>query len=510
MSHSQRWPEDEMQDVQVISGQALRSVPSLRLSLLLFMVAPLIAVLAIAGYYSLQRLEQQVEKRMQEDIELIGRAIRGPLEYALEHGREDSLSQALSSAFRIGRVYGAYVYDKEGRKIATSGPREPVVRSKYLAELAAGDRTGEYQESGDKEVYSYFVPLSDSLGRNSGLLHLTRDGTDIQRYIEEVRRQALLLLLLLSLLLLVIVVYGHHRMIGRNVKTLARSMARIAQGERHHRAASHGPQEVRQLADGMNAMLDSIARSEQELANQRQAQAHLEKELQHSRKMAAIGRLSAGVAHELGTPLSVVSGKAQRMLRRSDLPDHVALVFTEIRDAVQRMEHIVRQLLDFGRTNKLRLRPMALNDLAECAAAQVRAEAQQKSIDLRLEGPQPAPILELDRVRLEQGLANLLRNAVQATGPGGQVRLGWFDRERHAGFYVADDGPGIAPELHCRLFEPFFTTKEVGEGTGLGLSVAQAAVDDHHGRLEIGASELGGALISIFLAKADNNKGDQR
>lgn len=472
---------------------------SLRFSLLLFLVVPLIGVLAAAGYYSLQRLEVQVEKRMQEDIELIARTLRGPLEYALEHGREGSLAQAVSSAFRFGRVYGVYVYDHKGRKIATSGPREPLVRSRHLAEMAEGDRIGSYQEADGQQIYSYFVPLSDSVGRNAGLLQLTRNGADIQQYIQRVRQQAIVLLSLLSLLVVGIVVYGHHRVIGHNLRHLVRSMARIESGERKHRARHRGPREVRQLADGMNAMLDSIARSEQQLELQRQEQARLEQQLLQSQKMAAIGQLSAGVAHELGTPLSVVSGKAQRMLRNSHLPEPVELVFREIREAVQRMEHIVRQLLDFGRGNQLRLRRMALDDIAECAASQVRDEALRKSITLTLGGVQPAPVMSVDSVRMEQALVNLLRNAVQAVDIGGTVRLDWFHNGDQLGFQIADDGPGVPETLHSRLFEPFFTTKAVGEGTGLGLAVALAAAGDHGGRLEVGSSDLGGALFSMVF-----------
>ncbi|MFO7983440.1 MAG: ATP-binding protein [Desulfuromonadales bacterium] len=485
------------------SGRGL----SLRVSLLLFLVLPLIGVLSLAGYFSLQRLEQEVEKRMQEDIELIARAIRGPLEYSMEQGREGSIEKALSSVFRFGRVYGAYVYDKDGKRIASSGPSEPVVGTRHLAELAAeGDRKGEYRHEADgQQVYSYFVPLSDSGGLNTGLLQLTREGSDFKNYINQVRHQALVLLILLSLLLLGIVVYGHHRLIGRNLGLLVRSMSRIEGGDRDHRASFSGPREIRQLTQGMNAMLDSIERSERKLDSQRQEQAQLERRLQQSEKMAAIGQLAAGVAHELGTPLSVVSGKAQRMQRRNELPEIATTEFREIRDAVQRMEHIVRQLLDFGRGNGLRLRPTAFADIAECAASQVRDEAAGKGVALTVTGPRPSPVLPIDRVRLEQALVNLVRNAVQATGPGGQVYLEWFDRTGEIGFRVTDDGPGVPEENHARLFEPFFTTKPVDQGTGLGLAVAQAAVRDHAGRLEVDRSDLGGASFSIIIEKTEDS-----
>lgn len=475
---------------------------SLRISLLIFLVIPLIGALTFAGYISLHRLELQVEKRMQEDIELIARAIRGPLEYALSQGREGSVSQALSSAFRIGRVYGAYVYDDRGRKIAASGPQEPLVQSGQLAELAAeGDRTGEYQESGGKKIYSYFVPLTDSAGRNSGLLQLTREGSDFRRYIQGVRQQAVILLVLLSGLLLGIVVYGHHRIIGRNLGALVRSMARIEAGDRSHRAALIGPREIRMLALGMNDMLDSIARSERELEDRRQTQIRLENQLYQSRKMAAIGQLAAGVAHELGTPLSVVSGQAQRLLRDRSLPSKVTNELGAIRDAVQRMENIVRQLLDYGRKNQLQTRRMSLDDVACSVVAQLQGQAAAKNVALIAEGPRPAPQFAFDRVRIEQALLNLVRNAVQAAPEEGRVQLEWFDEDCQLGYRVLDDGPGVPQELLGRLFEPFFTTKPVDEGTGLGLAVAQAAARDHGGVISCDQSELGGAQFKMVFDK---------
>ncbi|MFW6324809.1 MAG: sensor histidine kinase, partial [Desulfovibrionales bacterium] len=380
--------------------------------------------------------------------------------------------------------------------------RETGIEGSHVAELAAGgDRIGEYQESDGKQMYSFFIPLSDSLGRNTGLLQLTRDGADFQEYIHQVRLQGLLLLLLLSCVLAGIVVYGHHRVIGRNLGLLVRSMARIESGHRKHRAALSGPREVRQLAAGMNSMLDSIARAETKLEQQRHEQSKLEHQLEQSRKMAAIGQLAAGVAHELGTPLSVVSGKAQRLLRRSDLPEPAVKGFHQIRDAVHRMELIVRQLLDFGRSNPLRLRSRRMNDLARCAAAHIQKEADELSVTVRTVGPLPAPILEVDSMRMEQALINLLRNGVQAAGPGGIVSLEWFETGSCLGFHVADDGPGIPEGLHMKLFEPFFTTKPVDQGTGLGLSVAESAIRDHGGSLEVGRSVLGGAQFTILFKK---------
>ncbi|MFH7321539.1 ATP-binding protein [Desulfurivibrio sp. D14AmB] len=480
---------------------------SLRLTLVLFLGLPLLLLLGAASFSGLRGLENRVELQMQKDVELIARAIRGPLEHALEFERQRSLDRTLSSAFRFSEVYGVYVYDREGRQVAASGPAEPEVQRRELVQLAAeGDRLGSYDEADGEEVYSYFVPLSDSVGRTLGLLQLTRDGSQFKDDIMQARHRALLLLSLLSLTLLGLVLFGHHRIIGTHLTALVDSMARIAAVERRHRAIPRGPTEIRQLAVGMNNMLDSIAAGEAQLARQRAEQRQLEERLRQSEKMAAIGVLAAGVAHELGTPLSLVGGKAQRMLRREQSPDNAA-AFQEIRRAVERMSHIVRQLLDFGHTNQARQPRRKVVDtalLAGNAADQVREQATAAGVELVLGGVQPPPHLQLDPIRMEQALANLLLNAVQAfegTAPTSPplVRLTWFGDDQQAGFTVEDNGPGVAEELHSRLFEPFFTTKDVGRGTGLGLAVVHSAVQEHGGGIEVGRSEFGGARFTLHL-----------
>ena len=493
----------------MLSAETLRNSLSLRASLLLFLVLPLIFILFAAGYVSLQRLELETERRMQEDLELIARAIRGPLEYSLEQNREGSVQQALDSLFRLKRVYGAYLYDQQGTRIAASGAREPNISSGQLVKLAAdGDRLGEYQQTEDVHIYSYFVPLADSVGRNIGLLQLTREGSDISEYIHRIRLQALVFLGVLSIILLTVLLYGHHRIVGRNLRKLVQSMARIERGERHHRAKNSGPAEVRQLSSGMNAMLDSMAQSKRQLEHQAREQDRLKNQLLQSQKMAALGQLAAGVAHELGSPISVISGKAQRMLRRQDLSQDIHQSFKQILEAVAKTEHIVHQLLDFGRQNPLRKKALPMDQIVASALVQLEPLLAEKAVKLVCSGKPPAPTLQVDQVRIEQSLVNLLMNAVQAVEEGGRIEYGWFNNSSGTGFYVADDGPGIAEDIRSRLFEPFFTTKTVGEGTGLGLSVAQAAVQDHGGVLEATTSSLGGALFTMTFPCQKLSEGD--
>lgn len=472
---------------------------SLRAALLGFVLFPLLLVVLLAGWSGLRSLESHVEKRMQQDIELVARAIQLPLSDALAHDRLNQIQQALDSAFRIDQVYGAYVYDDSGRLVAASGPRSPSMERRRDARLATVTGThGIYDDRNGDEVYSFFMPLTDAGGRINGLLQVTRHGSDFRDDLAQVRSRSLLALAGVGLLLLAIVFWGQQRVVGRHVDRLVVFMALVGQGDRTARVKVEGPHEFRVLAEAMNRMLAGIQRSTAELEIQRQRQNTLEDRLRQSEKLAAIGQLAAGVAHELGTPLGVINGQAQRALRHTSPESSPGQALKKIRGEVQRMDRIVRQLLDFGRRNPSRTRPEPVGRLVAAALSQVAEQAREAGVKITVLNDDPGPTMPMDRIRLEQALTNLLRNALQASSAG-QVHLSWSTTGGWLELRVDDDGPGIDPAHRKRLFEPFFTTKSVGSGTGLGLSVAHGAVTEHHGEMSVEDSPLGGARLVIRL-----------
>jgi signal transduction histidine kinase len=357
---------------------------------------------------------------------------------------------------------------------------------------------------GDEEVFSYFVPLTDSGGRINGLLQVARHGSDFRDYVVRVRQQALWLLLVAGVLLATVILYGHHRAIGSHFGDLLNGMTRVGAGDRGHRVPVQGPREVYELSREMNAMLDSLSHQEQMLTQQRADQVELEQRLRQSEKMAVIGQLAAGVAHELGTPLNVVDGKAQRALRVPGLPAQVVSALHEIRREVRRTSGIVRQLMDFGRRNSLRRSRERVDRLLQEACAQLGEMVAQRKIHLDVDFLGRGPGVWVDRVRIEQALTNLVRNALQAAAC--RVRIAWFETPGTVGFLVDDDGPGVQADRRDRLFEPFYTTKQVNEGTGLGLAVAHAAVQDHGGTIHVERSPLGGARFRVVLPVQDGDK----
>jgi two-component system NtrC family sensor kinase len=220
--------------------------------------------------------------------------------------------------------------------------------------------------------------------------------------------------------------------------------------------------------------------------------------------LVTVGQLAAGVAHELGTPLNVISGHA-KMIVTGEVAGAEALESARIAlEQTERMTNIVRQLLDFSRRRRAQPTQVGIADIATANAHMLATVAQKKEVGITLDVKDTGLTGLLDLVQLQQALTNLVMNAIQAVPHRGHVEI-VVDRLRDAAggngalISVSDDGPGIPVEDRARVFEPFFTTKGVGEGTGLGLAVAIGLVKENGGTIEVDESHFGGARLSIVL-----------
>ncbi len=478
----------------------MRNSGSLRNAVLLFVLLPLLGILVAVGMLGLRELEGQMMRRLQDDIELVARSIRLPIAAAMVRGDTAAVQEALDSVFQIDQVFGAYVYDSSGERVATSGPRSPLLEHRRDARALTAEGTqGSVEERRGREVFSFFLPLFDGAGQVVGLLQVTRDLSRFQDYLARLRWIGSTALGLLAVVFLLVVLVGHHRAVGRHVRALMAAMEPIGTGEAGLRVPQRGPDELRRLGASINAMIGRWEASEQRLRDQRAREARLERELLQSEKLAAIGRLAAGLAHELGTPLGSVAGRAQRAARQLPPEAPAQAELTRLLAELGRVEHIVRELLDFARQGSLNRRPVELASLIEGVVTRSRQASSRPELQVELMLPGELAELEfdVDPLRLEQALGNLLDNALQAAAT--QV---WISAELAEGqllLRVADDGPGVAPEASERLFEPFFTTKPAGEGTGLGLAVARAAIAEHGGRLWLASWAEQGACFQIAL-----------
>ena len=234
----------------------------------------------------------------------------------------------------------------------------------------------------------------------------------------------------------------------------------------------------------------------------------LEAQLIQNDKMASIGQLVSGVAHELNNPLTSIAGLTELLLERDPQLGMPREHLRVIHDQAERAGRIVRNLLTFARKGVAEKTPVDLNDVAARTALLIMYELQLHGIDLEsVTGPNPVVVLG-DRHELQQVLLNLVTNAVQAVsvldqGRVRRIRLEITRQDGDAVLRVRDTGPGVPPHLVPHLFTPFFTTKSPGQGTGLGLSLSYGLVKAHGGELVYEAPSEGGAEFRVTLPAYD-------
>ena len=313
-----------------------------------------------------------------------------------------------------------------------------------------------------------------------------------------------------------------YRLIGSPLSLLAEKAHQVGTGQLQPPVVLSQKDELGVLAREMNLMCERLADSNARAAAESRARAAALDALRQSDRLATVGKLAAGLAHELGTPLNVVAARAAMITAGEGSADQVAGYGRIIEAQAERMNRIVRQLMDFARggAGPLRMRFAAMAaelDLVEVArrtGALLAPLAAQRRVSVHV-GEGNAPVAGRgDAAQVEQALANLVANAIQVSPAGAEVdvdvdlvrttpphEIGGPERA-FARVSVHDQGQGIVPGNEARIFDPFFTTKDVGEGTGLGLSVAYGIARDHGGWIAVDSQPGHGSRFSLFLPAA--------
>ncbi|MBM7112301.1 two-component system sensor histidine kinase NtrB [Archangium primigenium] len=231
----------------------------------------------------------------------------------------------------------------------------------------------------------------------------------------------------------------------------------------------------------------------------------LESQLLRAEKLATVGILAAGIAHEIGTPLGVVRGRAEYVAGKLGAGHPQAAGVQVIVEQIDRVSRTIRELLDFSRVQPVAVRGVALGALLEGARELLHGEAERRKVRLEVEVSEGLPLLLANPDQLLQVVLNLALNACDACEPGGTVRLaaraetpgepGAWSGVRMT---VRDDGCGIPPESLHQVFDPFFTTKKRGQGTGLGLAVVAQIVRNHGGRIELESEPGQGTCVTLL------------
>jgi len=461
----------------------------------LFLLAFVPLFLAVSTYASFT-LRQVRETHARA----LGRAVAGHVAEARAHRSAEQLLPLLGAQVGSQGVAAIGVYGADGLPVARAG--DPAIVDLLPAQVAAGrERVAELSKHAALEV---IVP-----NPHGAVAAILRTDDSAARAAPLVRLLGLYSLLV-GLVLLVAAYFALTRLIVRPLDDLARAAERVATGARRFSVPQAGARELSELSRNLHTMTEHLMREEEALrakvdeveratVSLKQAQDRLIR----SERLASVGRLAAGLAHEVGNPIAALLGLEDLLLEGGLDAAEQHDFLQRMRKETERINRILRDLLQFARPGEQQVLEAARGDVASAVtdtAALIAPQKGMRDVSLELSVPEGLPSVALSDEQLMQLVLNLVLNAVDALEGGGRVRVS--AHESAAGgvqLVVEDNGPGVAAAVRERLFEPFVTTKEVGKGTGLGLAVCRGLVEAVGGSIALDAAFTGGARFVVEL-----------
>jgi two-component system, NtrC family, sensor kinase len=241
-------------------------------------------------------------------------------------------------------------------------------------------------------------------------------------------------------------------------------------------------------------------------ANAEENSRHLELQLQHSERLAFVGELSAGIAHELNEPMGRILGFAQLIKKNGALSEQQDSDIDRIIKASLYTREIIKKLMIFSRQMPRQIGPVNLNTIISNILYFIDIRFYSRGIKIIEKLDPRLPVIQADSVQISQVLVNLITNAIHALVDGGKITVATKHKDKHVSLMVSDTGSGMSAEVRRKIFEPFYTTKPVGQGTGLGLSVVHGIIEEHMGKIMVNSVLGKGSKFEIVLPLKQNKK----
>ena len=471
----------------------------IRAQILLAIAALLVLAFAPLFFAIASLARASMSQAWERDARSLGRAIAGHVNEARHARPGNELSELIQA--QLGEVVEAIVlYDRRGEMIDEAGAEE--VR-KLLPKSVAADREQVIEVTTSRGTALLVLipgaegPVGALLGTSASTARLT-----------PLLRLVGLYTGLLGLALLVFAYFALTRIVVTPIDKLSEAARRVAAGDRELRVPRTGGRELLELGASMATMTatmraeeqllrDKVAQIEASAADLRRAQDTVVR----SERLASVGRLAAGLAHEIGNPIAAILS-IQELLLDGELGDDERDFVERMKRETERVHRVLRDLLDFARPaartpdGEEEEAIASVGDAVEQVAALVRPQKSFAEVSLLVAIEEGLPAVAMHAERVEQVLLNLLLNAADAVPrPGGQVSVSASQHQQMVRVAIEDNGGGIAPSVRGRLFEPFVTTKEVGKGTGLGLAVCRGLIEAAGGTIDVEDGSEGARFV---------------
>ena len=496
----------------------MRFLPnSLFLKMSLTIGAVLVVVFGTSSYLTYRIQSEQALTATKTQAILLTRGLKNTIRIGMESGHTESLASIFQTVGALPGVEKLRVFNDEGKIRYSAKPAEVGHLTDELdyTVYRSPERSTPFQsETTGHRSFCMVEPIENEArcrrchpkdAEVLGVLDVCLSMEDTEKSIAFNRLLLVSSTGLAVILTSVIASVLLKRFVSRPVARLVETMESVEAGKLDGRVDIRTGDELGRLGNSFNEMIRKLSDAQDELEKFHHRQ------LVRADRLASLGEMAAGIAHEIKNPLAGIYGAAQILAHEFPQGDPKREIVGEMMTLVKRLDNTIKDLLNFARYTEPRFAKGNLNDVIDKVLFLVRQIPEGKRARIVREFDPGMPEVEMDPEQVKQVFLNLALNALQASPDGVTLTVrtrgdvpAEGDQVRHRARYVmasvADDGPGIPPDKLGKVFQPFFTTKE--SGTGLGLSMTRKILDLHEGRITAESGPGGGATFTVFLPKS--------
>ena len=479
-----------------------------RLTLYLSLI--IIIVLSGYGYFHIMTRRDILIRKMKVEVRSVGSTLKVALEKISLPREMEYVQDLIDAVEEYERTLGVIVYHQGKDLIFRSGSlaeTQPYLGwiKRSIQEDLVLEEFMVYQKN---PVFGYTFPLKDKRGKNIGGVSILQHASFMEEDIRKAKWTIFFTILAVSGGTVGLVVFVTRKWINQPISQLMNGIEHLGKGHFDTRINLKGKDELSDLARSFNGMAVELKRAQERVIQEAEIKLELERSLRQSEKLATVGQLASGLAHEIGTPLNIIGGRAELIKRRLEDKEGAQKNLDIIVQQTERITKIIQQLLGFVRKKKPEQKSLKMDTLLEMTLDFLGHQIQKQEVRVVRELSHDLPPVMGDPDQLQQVFLNLILNAIQSMPEGGILRLSASSKgiskeglengqRQYVVVSVIDTGLGMEKEVVQNIFNPFFTTKDTG--TGLGLMVSQGIVQDHEGWIDV-ESELGkGSMFNVYL-----------
>ncbi len=479
----------------------------LRQRVILIISVPAVLAMTAHGLIRMGQERAQVLDEEKQRLALTATAVQIAVENALRDRQFTDVQRLVSQIVdQQEAIDGIRLFDRDLEVTFVSSPAVitkavPMDALRRVMESASPE--SRYERRATQSVISVLAPLRGRSGRVDGAMEIVQVAVGLDRRVRAAIADVVIRLGVVLVVTIVLTGFVLQRQVLRPLAMLTDGIQRLGRGEASAPLPVDRGDELGEVAQQFNQMADQLREAHRRLLTETERALELEQKARQAATLAVAGKLAAGLAHEMGTPLNIISGRAEFTLRSLAADDPNREDLEAIIKQIDRISRVISGLLDVVRPETPTLAPIAVAEVVEELVPLLRHAARQRAVALECTAHHDGTRVLGDAGQLQQVLMNLVVNAFEATPPGGRVTIATrpCDRNDRAGMALAvsDTGPGIAADVLPRIFEAFFTTKPRGQGTGLGLSICRDIAKTHGGDMDVESRPGEGSTFTIWI-----------